>query len=376
MPQPPARARRSRTPVWAAAALGSLLVLALTVPLFLWFSGFSCSDVRTRPGAGGGHHDAAPAPGPGHPFLAPGAWAVGDDARLVGGFEDTVTLVSDHGPTVRAADDGGLLWWVDTGVRAATAAQAGATVLIAAGDVLAGFDARTGDRSWCVRGFTDPVTDPGAGDRLLARADDAWHLLDAADGTVIAVPGPDADAHVLLSEGRVSVWDDTGFTGYDAAGGERLHEVAVEGVRDLAHVEEVTVLDLDGELVAFDAEGERSWRAPDFGLGGCDVHGAVRGFEGLFLAVADPEGEPTPVALTRTHAAEVWRDGPEVDLCGVGQGVVGDRLFLSTGSVVAADGPVAHPEPDEVDLRLEFAPNGVLSGMGPTRTFHPAPEEG
>lgn len=53
--------------------------------------------------------------------------------------------------------------------------------------------------------------------------------------------------------------------------------------------------------------------------------------------------------------------------------MVDDRLFLSTGSVVDPDVPVAHPEPADVDLRLGFVPNGVLSGMGATRTFHPTP---
>lgn len=374
MPQAPERARRYRPLLWATAGVGLVLVAALTVPLYLERSGFACAGLNGHRDAGGGHHDAGPAPGPGHPFLEPGAWALGDDSHLAGGFDDTVVLSNEHGPSVRAADDGRVLWWVDTDGRTAIAGQAEETVLVAAGDVLAAFDARSGERSWCLDGPTDPITDTGAGARLLARVDDAWKLLDASDGSVVAdLPG-DAEAHVLLSDGRVSTWTEEGFSGHDSDSGEHLHEVAVEGIQDLTHVDDKTVVDVGGDLVAFDSDGTRTWHLPEFGLGGCDTHGAVRGFDGLFLAVEDPEEEPIPVALTGTDGGEAWRDGPEVDLCGVGQGVVGDRLFLSTGSVVAPEGPVAHPEPADVDLRLEFAPNGVLSGTGPTRTFHPAPE--
>ena len=170
-----------------------------------------------------------------------------------------------------------------------------------------------------------------------------------ADGSVVANLLCGVEANVLLSEGRVTTWTEEGFTGHDP--GERLHEVAAEGIRDLAHVDEATVID----------------------LGGCGAQGAARGFEVLFLAVEDPEGDPVPVTLTGSQGTEVWRDRLEVDLCGVGQGVVDDRLFLSTGSVVAPDCPVAHPEPADVDPRLGFVPNGVQSDMGATRTFHPTP---
>lgn len=374
MPQAPERVRRSRLLLWSAAGLG-VLVVASAVPLYMEWTGLTCAGLSDHQGAGGGHHDAEAAPGSGHPFLEPGTWAVGDDSHLVGGFDDTVTLMTDNGPVVRAGDDGRVLWWVDTDGRTTTAGQAEGVVLVAAGGVLAGFDARSGDRSWCLNGPTGPVVDAGAGDRVLARSDQTWTLLDASDGSVVAdLPG-DVERHALLSEGRVSTWTEEGFSSHDSDTGDPLHEVAVAGIQDLAHVDDVTVVDLGGELVAFGSDGERAWRSPGFGLGGCDdTHGTVRGFEGLFLAVEDPEGESVPAALTGADGTEVWRDGPEVDLCGVGQGVVGARLFLSTGSVVAPDGPVAHPEPADVDLRLEFAPNGVLSGMGSTRTFHPTPE--
>ena len=374
MPKAHERSRRSRPLLRATAGVGLVVLAALTVPLYLERSGLTCAGPKGHQDAGGGHHDAGPAPGPGHPFLEPGTWAVGDDAHLVGGFDGTVTLVNDDGPSVRSVDDGRVLWWIDTDGRAATAGQAGGTVLVAAGGVLAGFDARSGDRSWCLDGPTDPIVGTGAGDRILALVDHAWTLLDASNGSVVAALPGDAGAHVLLSDGRVSTWTEEGFSGHDSDTGEHLHEVAVEGIQDLTHVDDKTVVDVDGDLVAFDSDGTRAWHLPGFGLGGCDTHGAVRGFDGLFLAVEDPEDEPIPVALTGTDGSEIWRDGPEVDLCGVGQGVVGDRLFLSTGSVVAPEGPVAHPEPADVDLRLEFAANGVLSGTGPTRTFHPAPE--
>lgn len=112
--------------------------------------------------------------------------------------------MTDNGPVVRSGDDGRVLWWVDTDGRTTTAGQAEGIVLVAAGGVLAGFDARSGDRSWCQDGPTGPVVDAGAGDRLLARVDGTRTLLDTSNGSVVAELPGEVEEHALMSEVRVS----------------------------------------------------------------------------------------------------------------------------------------------------------------------------
>ncbi|MFD6095771.1 PQQ-binding-like beta-propeller repeat protein [Nocardiopsis flavescens] len=228
-------------------------------------------------------------------------------------------------------------------------------------DALLGFDIETGERLWCVPGFTHLRVDPRTPDRV-AVFDGSWSLLDTAHGRTVAALdiGPTPLAQVtpeepvrpmlspdhrtseqaMLGGGRLVLTRGPAIAVYDSADGSLLFDATLPAPRPISSeyaIEEghavynvvadatavvVEVASNEGdfgsrnvrgtELFAFGADGEQLWHrqapGPDqeraLVLANYDLSGPVRTDDGIFVTDAR--------AIRVSDGTDVWEAGPDV----------------------------------------------------------------
>ncbi|SHI36491.1 PQQ-like domain-containing protein [Nocardiopsis flavescens] len=228
-------------------------------------------------------------------------------------------------------------------------------------DALLGFDIETGERLWCVPGFTHLRVDPHTPDRV-AVFDGSWSLLDTVHGRTVAAldigPTPLAEVtpeepvrpmlspdhrtseQAMLGGGRLVLTRGPAIAVYDSADGSLLFDATLPAPRPVSSeyaIEEghavynvvadatavvVEVAANEGdfgsrnvrgtELFAFGPDGEELWHrqapGPDqeraLALANYDLSGPVRADDGIFVT-----GDR---AIRVSDGTDVWEAGTQV----------------------------------------------------------------
>ncbi|MEV2277401.1 hypothetical protein AB0I72_17635 [Nocardiopsis sp. NPDC049922] len=441
---------------WLAAGVGVLLLAGLVTPLNLAPAQRALDCLRPSATSGGGSRwEDATAPSgdtdPDH-LVGPAQWTSPEDEYLVSGHGDTVVVMPrgvEGGFAVRAVADGRVLWHVvPDRLRSARSAlyddlrhtqhldrvhQVGGTVIAeyrapegsGSRGLTVGYEAATGNFSWCGQGLWDVVSDSYEPTRFLARdSDDGhhWGLYDAADARLITrltLDGEDtefdamaAPDRALLADGRASVWSDRGFASYAVDSGDLLAAVPLQEERrvsSLLHADGITVVafgrlrDDDTreqhekyKVTAYGPDGSQLWDSEGTGplvegepvvgttLGDCvdwraRAYGVPshHGFGGYFVGL-DSETFERRAAVVRASDGEVVsiiEDELFMASCSMRRYSLNGRLHLDSGAVVDVDGVVTRPHnPKAVPLARVTANGIAVQELGaPLFTFHALP---